>query len=71
MQQKWVPGTMIKYCFLDEPSDFAGGDKEKNVAREGFKAWKDVGVNLTFEEVSDPADAQDARAIKKNDDCHM
>ena len=67
MQQKWVPGTVIKYCFLDQPSDFAGGDKVKNIAREGFKAWKDVGVNLTFEEVSDPADAQMRVGFKKND----
>ena len=58
LAQKWVNGTELHYCFLDQPDDFAGSDEQKKVVREGFKVWKNIGIGVKFEEVSNPGDAQ-------------
>jgi len=66
-QTKWAEGSVIKYCFLNQPSDLAGGDVEKSIAREGFNAWKDLDINLTIEEVTDSSEANMHVGFKKND----
>jgi len=58
ISSKWVPGTVLTYCFLDEPSTLAGGDAEKKIAREGFDAWNSVDMGITLEEVADPSKAK-------------
>lgn len=58
LMNKWVNGTELRYCFLDQPDDFAGSDEQKKVVREGFKVWKNIGIGVKFEEVSNPANAQ-------------
>jgi len=55
--KKWVNGTVLPYCFLDQPSNFAGDEEQKKVVRDGFKVWKNLGIGLKFEEVSNPGDA--------------
>jgi hypothetical protein len=48
---KWLNGTILHYYFFDE-GEWKGSESEKNVVREAFKIWKDVGIGLTFKEVS-------------------
>ncbi len=71
--KKWVNGTVLHYYFFDKPTDgenvvFSDGttkwvswttnDAEKDVVRAAFKKWKDVGIGLSFEEVSSRNDAE-------------
>jgi hypothetical protein len=50
--KKWVNGTVLHYCFFD------GRDEERDVLREAFGAWKDLGIGLEFQEVGSPAEAE-------------
>lgn len=56
--RKWANGTKLHYHFLTSPSRLAGRAADKRKARDGFKAWKGVGIGLDFEEVSSPDDAE-------------
>ncbi|NES74104.1 MAG: hypothetical protein F6K24_57435, partial [Okeania sp. SIO2D1] len=62
--KKWVNGTVLHYYFFDQPSDgqrifFANGtsefrswttsEAEKNIVRQAFKMWADIGIGLKFE----------------------
>jgi hypothetical protein len=55
---KWVNGTLLRYCFLDQPAEYAGSDEQKKVVRDGFNVWMKLGIGIKFEEVSNPGDAQ-------------
>ncbi len=70
---KWVNGTVLKYYFFDQNSDgetvfFRNGqsewrtwttsEAEKNVVRQAFDIWKQVGVGLEFKETNSRHDAQ-------------
>ena len=35
-----------------------GNDDQKKVVRDGFNVWKNLGIGIKFEEVSNPGDAQ-------------
>jgi astacin (peptidase family M12A) len=54
---KWVNGTNIHY-YLYPTGQFGGASDEREVVRQAFKVWKDVGIGLTFTEVSDIQDAE-------------
>jgi len=56
--KKWVSGTVLKYCFLNQPSKFRGTEEQKKVVRDGFSAWKSLGIGINFEEVLNPDDAE-------------
>lgn len=58
LDKKWVIGTVLPYCFLNEPAKFKGAEEQKKVVRDGFNVWKNVGIGVKFEEVSNPDDAQ-------------
>ncbi len=58
LEKKWVNGTVLPYCFLDQPPEFAGGEEEKRIVRGGFDAWKNLGIGIKFEEVSNPDEAK-------------
>lgn len=70
--QKWVDGSVLTYYFFDEDTDgseqkdangqvswisWRGKDHQKQQIRQAFKAWKDLGINLEFKEVSDRRNA--------------
>ena len=55
--KKWVNSTNIHY-FLYSDGLFGGSGDEQDVARRAFQVWKDVGIGLTFTEVSDIQDAE-------------
>ena len=54
---KWVNGTNIHY-FLFSDGFLGGASDERDVARQAFQVWKDLGIGLTFTEVSDIQDAE-------------
>lgn len=54
---KWVNGTPLHYYFFTS-GRFGGDDTQQEVVRRAFKAWKDIGIGLTFTEVSSPQDAE-------------
>ncbi|MFA0963531.1 M12 family metallopeptidase [Roseivirga sp. BDSF3-8] len=62
--RKWVNGTQIHYCFWDHTkhnclrSWTAASEEEKDVVRDSFREWKEVGIGLEFIEVEDPFEAE-------------
>lgn len=58
IEKKWVNHTVLHYFFLDAPVAWQGGEAQKQVVRESFSEWKNLGIGLEFKEVSDPVDAE-------------
>jgi hypothetical protein len=73
LDNKWVNGTVLHYYFFDRPTDgktvfFTDGtsewrtwttvEEEKEVVRQAFDVWKDVGIGLEFKEVSSRDEAE-------------
>lgn len=50
--RKWANGTVLHYFFFDTT------EEQKNVVREAFDTWKNVGIGLRFEEVDSPVEAE-------------
>ena len=66
LDEKWVNGTTLHYYFFeDEP--FGTSAAEKDVVRSAFQVWKDVGIGLEFEEVTDPVEAEIRIGFQKGD----
>ncbi len=62
-QKKWVNGTVLNYYFFNggsdgSPASWKGDTAQKNVLRQAFKTWKDLGIGLEFSEVNDKNEAQ-------------
>ena len=57
IDKKWVNGTKLRYYFFESGSYSAGND-QKDLVREGFGIWEDVGIGISFEEVSDINEAE-------------
>jgi hypothetical protein len=55
--KKWVNGTKLKYYLFDS-GPFKGVPSNEDLVRAGFEAWKDVGIGIEFEEVTNIEDAQ-------------
>ena len=49
---KWVNGTVLHYYF------FNGPEAEKQIVRQAFAKWKDLGIGLSFVEVSSRTEAE-------------
>jgi hypothetical protein len=73
LEDKWANGTVLRYYFFDQDSDgeyiqFEDGSREwrtwtaaadqKDVVRDAFKVWADVGIGISFEEVDTREDAE-------------
>lgn len=63
--KKWVNGTKLRYYFFDPATygaasaavsakvqTWSGSDAQRQVVRNAFKAWKDLGIGLEFEETN-------------------
>ncbi|MER5930932.1 M12 family metallopeptidase [Streptomyces sp. NPDC002054] len=62
-RSKWLNGTVLHYCFFDEPGAGGGGGSsfskiQLDEVRSAFEEWKNVGIGLDFVEVEDPADSE-------------
>lgn len=55
--KKWVNGTILHYYFF-ENSSWDASDAEKDIVREAFDVWKEVGIGLEFQEVTSADDAE-------------
>lgn len=58
---KWVNGTVLHYHFFDEQSGehaWVGPEAQREVVRDAFREWKDLGIGLDFEEVADRSEAE-------------
>ncbi len=58
---KWVNGTVLHYAFFDgrqNPAWAPAGEAQLDAVRDAFKAWKEVGIGLEFEEVADLSEAE-------------
>jgi hypothetical protein len=70
---KWVNGTVLHYYFFDRETDgqnvrfadgttrfvsWVGPERQRQVVREAFEAWKQVGTGLEFREVTDRSEAE-------------
>ena len=75
---KWVDETVLHYYFFDRPEDgrtlgidqwrpWATSEAEKNVVRQGFKIWQDVGIGIKFEEVDSPDEAEIRIGFERGD----
>lgn len=56
-EKKWVNGTKLRYYFF-ESGPYSAGNDQKEIVREGFDVWKDLGIGIKFEEVEDIAEAE-------------
>ncbi|MFF3335612.1 M12 family metallopeptidase [Streptomyces sp. NPDC002888] len=70
----WVNGTVLHYYFFDGDTDdsvipvpgtgevrrvsWVGAKEQRDVVRECFKEWQDLGIGLTFAEVEDRSEAE-------------
>jgi hypothetical protein len=57
ISKKWVNGTKLRYYFF-ESGPYATNQVQKDVVRQGFQVWRDVGLGLVFEEVSQISEAE-------------
>ena len=73
LDDKWVGGTVLRYYFFDQDSDgeyvqfedgtrewrtWTAAEEQKDVVRDAFKIWTDVGIGVSFEEVASRDDAE-------------
>ena len=55
--KKWVNGTKLRYYFFDS-GPYAGASEQKELVREGFGVWADLGIGISFEEITDISEAE-------------
>jgi hypothetical protein len=59
---QWANGTEIKYMFLE------GENKQKNVVRQAFRKWENIGIGITFREVKDQEESMVRISFNPKDD---
>jgi len=57
IDKKWVNGTKLRYYFFTSGS-FGGGADQIDMVKQGFQVWEDVGIGISFEEVTDISEAE-------------
>jgi hypothetical protein len=57
ISKKWVNGTKLRYYFFESGSHSAGNE-QKDLVRQGFDVWKNVGIGIKFEEVQNIGEAE-------------
>ncbi|MEM7025905.1 MAG: matrixin family metalloprotease [Pseudomonadota bacterium] len=67
LANKWVNGTVLHYYFFDQPQAWTTTEAEKDVVRQAFRIWKDVGIGLDFEEVSAADEAEIRIGFQRGD----
>ncbi|MBE8989338.1 hypothetical protein IQ275_19595 [Nostoc sp. LEGE 12450] len=55
--KKWVNGTKLRYYFFESGPN-SGGNDQKDIVRQGFEVWRNVGIGIKFEEVRDISEAE-------------
>ncbi|MFI2433189.1 M12 family metallopeptidase [Streptomyces sp. NPDC018693] len=73
-RRMWVNGTVLHYWFFDDESDgsviavpggagtrwvsWVGGEEQRDVVRDCFRQWQDLGIGVTFTEVGERSEAE-------------
>ncbi|MFF9062018.1 M12 family metallopeptidase [Streptomyces sp. NPDC101213] len=73
-RRMWVNGTVLHYCFLDGGGDgsvipvpgsgetrwvsWVGDEAQRDVVRDAFREWADLGIGVSFAEVDDRSEAE-------------
>ncbi len=55
--KKWVNGTKLRYYFFESGPNSAGNE-QKDIVRQGFEVWKNIGIGIKFEEVRNIGEAE-------------
>ncbi len=55
--KKWVNGTKLRYYFFESGS-YSAGNEQKDLVRQGFEVWKNVGIGIKFEEARNISEAE-------------
>lgn len=58
IEKKWVNNTILHYYFFSSPTSWRASDNQKQVVRDAFKEWKQLGLGLQFVEVNKSEDAE-------------
>ena len=64
---KWVNGTVLNYYFFESSAKWRGTTSQKNIVRQSFKNWKDLGIGLDFKEVSSADEAEVRIGFERGD----
>ena len=72
ISKKWANGTKLHYCFFDHEKhgsspEWTGSEGDKQVVRDAFQEWKDLGIGLEFEEVDSLSEAEVRIAFRQGD----
>ena len=83
LADKWVNGTVLHYYFFDKATDgrtvvltngttqfrswVSNSNAEKDIVRNGFKAWTDLGIGLKFVEVATRDESEIRIAFERGD----
>ncbi|MCX5211618.1 M12 family metallopeptidase [Kitasatospora sp. NBC_00240] len=54
---KWLNGTVLRYCFLDSTGG-GRGPGQLDAVRAALREWKDLGIGLDFKEVDDSSESE-------------
>jgi hypothetical protein len=57
LNRKWVNGTKLRFAFFPS-GPWSGPESEKGLVREGFDVWSNLGIGITFQEVSSISEAE-------------
>jgi Astacin (Peptidase family M12A) len=63
----WANGTLLKYYFYPEAGRRSDNPAEIDLVRQGFCAWKDLGIGIDFEETNEIDTAQIRIAFIRGD----
>lgn len=66
IEKKWVNGTKLNYYFFTN-DEWAGNQGQQQIVRDAFEQWKQVGIGLQFNEVSQVEDADIRIGFKRGD----
>ena len=55
--RKWVSGTKLRYYFFTS-GPYAGASPQKEIVRRGFELWKELGIGISFQEITDITEAE-------------
>lgn len=64
--KKWVNGTQLHYFFFKN-SIWRGTPSQRQVVRDAFQAWKDIGIGLDFVEVNTAEESEIRIGFQRGD----
>jgi hypothetical protein len=81
-RSKWANNTVLHYYFFDRETDgsnvrfsdgttrfvsWVGPESQRQIVRDAFRSWKDLGIGLEFREVADRSEAELRIGFQRHD----